>query len=206
MTREQLEARIRSRPHVQTKSPEQLTYSPEFPNLNTVMQNDVDGAWLCYGCGHENPLVHREGEHPFGYLDCGRCGSIFSGKDEPTQVLGHHVLEGAELTPVPSFASDNPVPYGIICPRCGLSHRGQRVAGPSFDKGLIGVSFSGIRCHCGTLSHTSWYRFSVGPSHDWRGDQIRALRRATTRRLERRTRELRVNTDASQPDFMDARE
>jgi hypothetical protein len=190
LTAGELEQAIRRRPRVSPGSrlPDYPYYEPEYPGLNEALASRPkdNGMWLCHHCGHENALVHWHGAHPFGYLHCGRCKTVFSERDESTQVLGRGIMESADDTLVPGFDESAPVPYGIVCPNCGLSHRGRLLAKRSSGS-YVTVSFRGIMCHCGRLySWTHWYRFSIGPTHDWRGDQLRATKRAVTRRLEKR--------------------
>jgi hypothetical protein len=160
-------------------------YTLEQSNVQPLCNNNIDGAWWCSNCKHENTLVHRVGPHPFARLQCVKCEHIFNKDDISTQILDRLVQTGLSQVDVPAFEDHDLVPYGMICPDCGLSHRAREIKNRSLDSGFSVVSFGGVVCHCRRATSQEWYRFSIGTNWDWMRDQARCYGRALEKRLER---------------------
>ncbi|KAF2684901.1 hypothetical protein K458DRAFT_253432, partial [Lentithecium fluviatile CBS 122367] len=159
-------------------------YEPEHPHLQTleISTDPVDGVWWCITCSHQNPLIHRIGPHPFSRLSCGRCNHVLDEGDHSTHVLGRSVMTGPFQVAVPAFSDHSLVPYGMVCPTCGLSHRAREVRRHKLGTGFAAVDFGGVVCQCGRRGKRDWYRFSIGPSHDWNGDHVQCYGRAVKQR------------------------
>lgn len=162
-------------------------YEPPYRHLQSLetKTNPVDGVWWCVVCRHQNNLIHIVGEHPFPHLRCGRCNHIFDDGDDSTQILGRYVMTGPRIVGVPAIDKHSLVPYGQICPACGLTYRATKVRKHKFGAGFSAVNFAAITCHCGERSTPQWYRFSIGPNHDWNGDHLQCYRATLNRRLNR---------------------
>ena len=159
-------------------------YSLEQSSVQRLCDNNIDGAWWCSICKHENTLVHRVGPHPFARLQCANCEHVFDKDDISTQVLDHLVQIGLSQVDVPAFEDHDLVPYGMICPGCGLSYRAKEIKNPP-DSDFAAISFGGVVCRCGRAASREWYRFSIGTNWDWMRDQAQCYGRALRKRLER---------------------
>lgn len=162
-------------------------YNPPYRHIQSLetITNPVDGVWWCGVCRHQNDLVHIVGEHPFPHLRCGKCNHIFDDGDDSTQILGRYVMTGPRIVGVPAFKEHSPIPYGQICPTCGLTHRAKKVRKHKFGAGFSAVDFAAVTCRCGERSTPQWYRFSIGSSDDWNGDHLQCYRTTLKRRLNR---------------------
>ena len=190
-TTEDFDRQLKSSPRAwirKAKSSSPL-YSSEHPHLQALATSthEVDGAWWCEICNFENHLVHRVGPHPFARLQCGRCDHIFDNEYSSTQILGRYIATGPGQVGVPAFKEHDLVPYGMICPDCGLSHRAMKPTRRRLGSRKSVVDFAGVICQCGKMGSQQWYRFSIGDNHDWTGDHAQCYGRVLKQRLKRST-------------------
>jgi hypothetical protein len=170
---------MRQLSRAETPTPRELFHGLEFEDLQALYQDGTDGAVYCCQCGHENRLTHWCGANPFRKMDCARCGHISCKYCQTTGIFCPLDTPQAEIVEVPCPASNNAragVPYGTLCPRCGLSHRaiqvpdvliskpgrslfGFRKARSNQRKVTMQVNFKAT-CECGNASSPSWLAFA----------------------------------------------
>jgi hypothetical protein len=121
-----------------------------------------DGLWKCCN-GHEAELIHYTGRHPFKHLTCHRFKHILCGECCTTHVIKPlHTNRNKATGPIstPKSTTHSLVPFGQVCPECGLSHRAQ-VVGDALD-------FDSLLCACGGMYDSTWLRFHIGSIDEYR--------------------------------------
>jgi hypothetical protein len=187
----------------------------EYAHLRYAQQDGTDGAWWCSECNHENLIVHYQGSHPSGMMNCAKCGSVVSQHCHRSDIFT--ILDwapGYQFTVAGSFSGE--VPYGSVCPQCGLSHRallangseetGRQAKRLRFFKrhgdkrkteahapAVTNISFKAI-CECGNLNNHLWLRFHIGSNEDWRLTRNEVCLRVTELRSRQAISELYENS------------
>ncbi|KAK7184736.1 hypothetical protein PSPO01_09047 [Paraphaeosphaeria sporulosa] len=188
-------ARVPYRPFSEQPAPVQEAYQAEI-HMRPFRDRQAygyasHGAWWCCRCRHENEVVHRSGNRPFGRMNCGNCDRLFCGACVTTNILGQDLVDRRPYNQtaivVPHY-DDKEVPYGVVCPKCGLSRRAEALAFAQLGVRFSAVQFDQLRCRCGNVSTSSWHRFSIGSPYDWLGDRTACYGRALMERIDQSRR------------------
>lgn len=184
-------ARIPYRSFREQPAPIQEAYQAEshMQQFQDMQSNGYasHGAWYCCRCRHENHVTHRTGNHPFGCMNCGSCNRIFSSGCVTTDILGQDMVDHSSRCSaiiVPHY-DDPEVPYGLVCPACGLSRRAEAETNDQLGVRFSIIQFNELLCRYGNVSDSSWYRFSIGSPYDWLGDRTACYGRALLERIRR---------------------
>lgn len=164
---------------------------PPLNAVHTLNRRNGDGVWHCCMCRNE-PLLHlQDGPHPFGKLVCD-CGHVICACCTTSPVLEPFLCQDADPVIIEKLHETRE--YGQVCP-CGQTDLAKRDAGLSRiahelkhlgegNTGLV-LRFLGRVCDCGEMSRTSWFRFSIGSSREYKeGDPDEVYQRVVQRLME----------------------
>jgi hypothetical protein len=162
----------------------------ELESTRLVTQVHGHGIFVCC-CGHDNTLVHYEGKHPFGKLECGKCKHILCKRCQTTAIAtpltetDHARIAKMDLTKLRAIVDD----LFQICPHCGLSfkaqircpdHRGERFCWVP----VASHSHSEL-CSCQASAKPDWLKFVIGDPTAYRSDAAKALDDLKNIRIEK---------------------
>jgi hypothetical protein len=141
-----------------------LYSASEYPNLRTNVPEDPGDRLMICSCKRETILKLWKGPHPFKTLKCAGCDQTPNQQTFTTEILkqiGYPILRVA-IVPEWRYGELIEVPYGSVCPGCGLTYRA-KVLGFGIDgPGTITLDFGRFRCSCGFHTFSSWVRFFIG--------------------------------------------
>ncbi|KAH7072875.1 hypothetical protein BKA63DRAFT_576859 [Paraphoma chrysanthemicola] len=126
----------------------------DFRNTYTYA-DPADGVMVCCN-GHETPLTHFNGQHPFKIVKCStfRCEHILCKQCRTTEILTP--ISSAEMYAIQHQRRDSEsteVRFCRICQNCGLSHRASYYGNST--------SFPHL-CACGVPSFSSEVLYFIG--------------------------------------------
>ena len=140
-------------------------------------KHNSDGAMYCCKCFKESLVTQHQGAHPFGELKCSSCYHVVCYSCFVTNIFTLNSALGSEDVALVARFDGEEAPYGSVC-QCGLTHRASR-AFSRYHPDHTSLQFGGISCQqCGAMSSSSWLRFAIGTSYDWRSNSENCYIRA----------------------------
>ncbi|KAF1974056.1 hypothetical protein BU23DRAFT_638739 [Bimuria novae-zelandiae CBS 107.79] len=111
--------------------------------FDPVLEDEVTAKWECCNCHEENEIYLQVGDHPIGALACNCPHKPCSTCTTTGQVKAFLPIEEPAMVPCgvigdsgkPIEEPEKGIPFGIVCPACGLSWRA-REFGKRFSKTL----------------------------------------------------------------------